>query len=199
MNQNSRNIRKHALFKNSLCRISRTFLGFFSISIVWLCFINICTEYPWRNLGVIPQVLPEQKLWKENIYQKSLNRNSLPKNICREICTKNLRRAILYQINLEKTSSRINSEDKVFTKHVWREITTKKYVKKSTKYLYRDIPRQKIGKRNLCQKLLQTFLPKSLWRNLYQKLFEKKSMPNKFQQKPLPKKKWKNRFYHKIS
>ena len=84
-----------------------------------LCFINICTKYPWRNLGGIPQILRKKAL-KRKYLPKIFEEKSLPNNICREICTKNLRRAILHQINLEKTSSKIKSEENVFTKHVWR-------------------------------------------------------------------------------
>ena len=170
----------------------------FSISIFWLCFINICTKYPWRNLGVIPQVLPNKNsekkiftknLWTEitaqkylqrNLYQESQKSNSLPNKLGKNIFQNKLWRQSIYQTCLKRNH--------------YQKICEKIYQIS----LQRHSPPKDWKEESLPKTSANIFAKVSL-KNLYQKLFEKKSMPNKFQQKPLPKKKWKNRFYHKIS
>ena len=70
---------------------------------------------------------------------------------------------------------------KRITKHLWRKIATKNIRKIYTKESLKRHSLPKGWKRNLYQKYLNTFLPKSLGRRLLdQNLSEEKSMPTNF-------------------
>ena len=104
---------------------------------------------------------------------------SQTENLCIEICTKNLRRVILYQINLEKqNSSKKNLKRKHLPKNHWREINTKIFPKqistqKSTKRhsLPTDWKEESLQKKmkNIFAKISANSLPKTPWREIYTK------------------------------
>ena len=104
---------------------------------------------------------------------------SQTENLCIEICTKNLRRVILYQINLEKqNSSKKNLKRKHLPKNHWREINTKIFPKqistqKSTKRhsLPTDWKEESLQKtmKNIFAEISANSLPKTPWREIYTK------------------------------
>ena len=121
----------------------------------------------------------QTKLWRENKYRKFFEETSLPRILCREIRTENIRRVIPVQPNFEEkllpTSSwRENCLPRIF----WREITAKKYVTKFSakeslkrhslpKAWKEESPRKKW--KHVCQNRFDNFSTKnSLKRNLYQ-------------------------------
>ena len=148
---------------------------------VWFCFNKTCNKPPWRNLGIwiIPQIVPI-KILKRQYLPKKIEEKSLTKNLCIEICTKNLRRVILYQINLEKHKySKKYSEGKTFIyqkslkrNHYQNISETNIYPKISKEtFLANRLERGICTERkweHVCQNLFEDSIAKTLWRNLCQ-------------------------------
>ena len=143
---------------------------------VWFCFNKTCNKPPWRNLGIwiIPQIVPI-KILKRQYLPKKIEEKSLTKNLCIEICTKNRRRVILYQINLEKHKySKKYSEGKTFIyqKSLKRNHYQNIYPKISKEtFLANRLERGICTERkweHVCQNLFEDSIAKTLWRNLCQ-------------------------------
>ena len=116
-----------------------------------------------------PQILPIKTL-KRQYVPKIFEEKSLPKSPGIEICTKNLRRAILYQISLEEqTYSKNYSEEKIFTKNLRREITTKK---ESENNIYPKISKETFRAKRLERGISSRDLPKNLRKQFCQNLIE---------------------------